>query len=59
MLKYNERVAKPGQEAKFDYLWEGPFRILNYKGVNTFKLKDMNGDPLWILVNGFHLKPFH
>lgn len=28
VLKYNERVTKPGQHAKFDGLWEGPFHIL-------------------------------
>lgn len=59
MLKYNERAAKPGQHAKFDGLWEGPFHIMNYKGFNSFDLEDMNGDSLQILVNGFHLKPFY
>ncbi|XP_059064756.1 uncharacterized protein LOC131856836 [Cryptomeria japonica] len=59
VLKFNERAAKPGQHAKFDCLWEGPFRIVHYKGFNAFELEDMNGDPLPIPVNNFHLKPFH
>ncbi|XP_057864863.2 uncharacterized protein LOC131072644 [Cryptomeria japonica] len=59
VLKYNERMAKPGQHAKFDCLWEGPFCIIGHKGFNAFELEDMNGDPLSIPVNGFHLKPFH
>ncbi|XP_059078062.1 uncharacterized protein LOC131876636 [Cryptomeria japonica] len=46
VLKYNERMAKPGQHAKFDCLWEGPFRIIGCKGFNAFELEDMNGDPL-------------
>ncbi|XP_059073540.1 uncharacterized protein LOC131874267 [Cryptomeria japonica] len=46
VLKYNERAAKPSQHAKFDCLWEGPFRILNCKGFNAFKLEDIDGDPL-------------
>ncbi|XP_059076739.1 uncharacterized protein LOC131876002 [Cryptomeria japonica] len=59
VLKYNERMAKLGQHAKFDCLWEGPFRIVGCKGFNAFKLEDMNGDSLSIPVNSFHLKPFH
>lgn len=59
VLKYNERAAKPGQHAKFNGLWEGPFCIMNCKGFNSFNLEATNGDSLWILVNGFHLKPFH
>lgn len=59
VLKFNERVAKPGQHAKFDGLWEGPFRIASCKIHNTFNLEDMQGDLLTIPVNGFHLKPFH
>ncbi|XP_057871371.1 uncharacterized protein LOC131077818 [Cryptomeria japonica] len=41
VLKYNERAAKPSQHAKFDSLWEGPFRIINCKGFNSFDLEDM------------------
>lgn len=59
VLKYNERAAKLGQHAKFDGLWEGPFRVVSCKGFNSSNLKDMHGDSLWIPANGFHLKPFH
>lgn len=59
ILKYNERAAKPGRHANFDGLWEGPFRIKNYKGLNAFDLKNMQGESIRILVNRFHLKPFH
>ncbi|XP_057845819.1 uncharacterized protein LOC131055379 [Cryptomeria japonica] len=59
ILKYNERAAKPGRHANFDGLWEGPFRITNYKGLNAFDLKNMQGESIRILVNRFHLKPFH
>ncbi|XP_059066272.1 uncharacterized protein LOC131857601 [Cryptomeria japonica] len=59
VLKYNERMANPSQHARFDELWEGPFHIIGCKGFNSFDLEDMQGDSLKILVNGFHLKPFH
>ncbi|XP_059076631.1 uncharacterized protein LOC131875920 [Cryptomeria japonica] len=59
VLKYNERMAKPGQHAKFDCLWESPFCIRGCKGFNAFELEDMNGDPFSISVNGFHPKPYY
>ncbi|XP_057862520.2 uncharacterized protein LOC131070876 [Cryptomeria japonica] len=59
VLKYNERVARLGQHAKFDGLWEGPFRIMNCKGFNAFDFENMQGESLEISVNGFHLKPFY
>ncbi|XP_059073293.1 uncharacterized protein LOC131874079 [Cryptomeria japonica] len=59
VLNFNGRAAKLDRHAKFDGLWEGPFRVVGCKGYNSFKLKDMQGDLLTILVNGFHLEPFY
>ena len=59
VLKYHERATKPGQHGKFDSLWEGPFKIIRCTKHNTFKLENMEQEPLGILVNGIHLKLFH
>jgi hypothetical protein len=59
VFKYDKRAAKPSQNAKFDTLWKDPFHIINCKEKNTFKLEDMEGNSLSILMNGIHLNIFN
>ena len=60
VLKWDARNEEKDKHGKFENLWKGPFKIVAYRGQNTFLLKEMNGEgcpggP----INGWLLKRYH
>ena len=44
VLRWDARNEDKGKHGKFDNLWKGPYKIVAYRGLNAFLLKEMNGD---------------
>jgi hypothetical protein len=58
VLPWNKAKEKPSLHTKFEALWIGPYIIEKITGFNSYKLKDMKGKRLMMLINGKHLKGF-
>lgn len=43
VLQWDAWNEDRGKHGKFDNLWKGPYKILAYKGHNSFLLKEMDG----------------
>ena len=60
VLKWDARNEDKGKHGKFENLWKGPFKIVVYRGQNSFLLKEMNGDDCpGGPINGRLLKRYH
>eukprot|EP00253_Pinus_taeda_P009402 PITA_09402 len=60
VLRWDARNEDKGKHGKFDNLWKGPYKIVAYRGLNAFLLKEMNGDECpGGSVNGRLLKRYH
>ena len=58
VLKWEARKENAGKHRKFYHLWFGPFKIAIVEGINSFSLKNINGDILDAHINGRYLKHF-
>ena len=58
VLRWDIWRAKKGKHGKFDPLWFGHFKIVEWGGNNTFKLENLQGDLLDAPINGQFLKPY-
>jgi len=56
VLLWNKAHEKKGQHLKFDPLWIGPYQVSEI--MDTFRLKELQGDDLSLLVNEQYLKHY-
>jgi len=59
VLLWNKRKEKSGKHGKFDSLWMGPYIIQEIVGANSFFLSDLDGEKLFLPINGRILKTFY
>lgn len=43
VLKWDSRRADKGKHGKFDFLWKGPYIIYEFRGNNSYFLKELDG----------------
>jgi len=58
VLLWDKKNGKSGDHDKFDSLQLGPYRIDATVGPNTFQWVDLDGDHVWLPINGQWLKYF-
>ena len=58
VLLWDKRKEKPTKHKKFDSVWMGPYIIYDVADANSFLLNNMEGEKLFLLVNGKQLKLF-
>jgi hypothetical protein len=59
VLRWDSRNEDKGKHGKFDSLWKGPYMTQEFRGNNTFMLKNSDGtDLLGRPVNGRMLKHY-
>ena len=52
VLKWDHPHDEKGNHTKFQYLWVGPFQIVEKLGPSTYKLQDLHGWEENLPVNG-------
>jgi hypothetical protein len=58
VLKWDSRKEDSGKHDKFDHIWCGPFKIIDFEGKNYFLLENLDGKILNAPINGHYLKHF-
>ena len=58
VLRWDTRKEDKGKHNKFDPLWYGPLKINEVKKNNTFMLENIEGEVLYMPVNGKYLKHY-
>lgn len=55
---WNARARDKGKHDKFEYLWIGPFVITGKNGVDSYLLKNMDGENIELPTHGQFVKRF-
>ena len=58
VLKWDKAHEEKGKHTKFQFLWLGPFIIIESLGPSTFRLQTLEGDIENLTVNGHLIKKY-
>jgi hypothetical protein len=56
VLLWSKKNEKSSDHGKFNSVWLGPYIIYSSVGPNTFQLVDLEGEHIWLPINGQCLK---